>query len=59
MEKKYSDFAKRNFEYYKAEKKREHFNTMEVFEIVKMFDEIYQDFGIDEDLIKKEKEKNR
>lgn len=59
MKKNYSDFAKRNFEYYKAEKRRADFNTMKVFEIVKMFDEIYQDFGIDEDLIKKEKEKNR
>ena len=55
--KQYSDFAKRNFWFYKTLKLEES-NTMEVFRMVKKLDGIFDELEIEEDL-KTEKEKNR
>jgi hypothetical protein len=57
MKKNYSDFAKNNFWFYKT-LKRENPNTMEVFESVKKFGDIFEELEIEEDL-KTENEKNR
>lgn len=49
MKKNYSNFAKRNFKYYKS-LKRDGIETSKIFKVVKFFDNCFEEIEIPDDL---------